>query len=118
MDRGVFGLLAGEGRGEAGGERGRVQRGESLACSSMFFCCRLAFSTWSCVLVLRSWALASRLSCRRAFASASCCSMESVAAFFLSRAVWAATRFFSFLLIIRSSGLRWSKFALFLAGAS
>jgi len=66
VDRGVFGLLAGEGRGEAegeaGGERGRVQRGESLACSSMFFCCRLAFSTWSCVLVLRSWAFASRLS--------------------------------------------------------
>jgi len=36
----------------------------------------------------------------------------------LSRAVWAATRFFSFLLNILSSGLRWSKLALFLAGAS
>lgn len=125
MDRGVFGLLAGEGRGEAdgdrgeaGGERGRVHKGESLACSSMFFCWRAAFSTWSCVLVLRSWAFASRLSCRRAFASASCCSIESVAAFFLSRAVWAATRFFSFLLINLSSGVRWSKLALFLAGAS
>jgi len=118
VDRGVFGLQAGEGRGEAGGERGRVQRGESLACSSLFFCCRLAFSTWSCVLVFMSRAFASRLSCRRAFASASCCSIESVAAFFLSRAVWAATRFFSFLLIIRSSGLRWSKLALFRAGAS
>jgi len=119
VDRGVFGLLVqGEGRGEAGGERGRVQRGESLACSSLFFCCRLAFSTWSWLLVFMRMALASRLSCRRAFASASCCSIESVAAFFLSRAVWAATLFFSFLLIIRSSGLRWSKLALFLAGAS
>merc|ERR1719341_856728 len=101
-----------------GGEGGGVQRGESLACSSLFFCCRLAFSTWSWLFVFMRMALASRLSCRRAFASASCCSIESVAAFFLSRAVWAATRFFSFLLIIRSSGLRWSKLALFLAGAS
>lgn len=48
--------------------------------------------------------------------SANCFSMESVAAFFLSLAVWAATLFFSFLLIIRSSGERWSRFARFLTG--
>jgi len=92
--------------------------GESLACSSLFFCCRLAFSTCSCVFVFIRMAFASRLSCNLALASASCCSIESVAAFFLSRAVWAATRFFSFLLIILSSWLRWSRLALFLAGVS
>ena len=55
MDSGVLGLLAvGEGKGEAGGERGSVQRGESLACSSLFCCCRLAFSIWSWVLVFKS----------------------------------------------------------------
>jgi len=99
-----------EGLGEDGGERGRA--GESRFCSSVFCWRRTAFCTWSWVLVFMRFALVFRLSWSLSSISCSLISMVSVAAFFLSLAVCAATLFFSFLLISRSSALRWSRLAL------
>jgi len=45
-------------------------------------------------------------------------SISSILTRFLSLAFWAATLFLSFLLISFSSGVRWSRLALFLAGCS
>lgn len=47
-----------------------------------------------------------------------CSSSSSILAFFRSRALCAATRFFSFLLMIFSSRVRWSSRCLFLTGAA
>jgi len=103
-----------EGVGEDGGERGTA--GASRFCSSVFCWMRTAFCTCSWVLVFIRFALVLRLSWSLASKSCSFCSMLSVAAFFLSLAVWAATLFLSFLLISRSSGLRWSRLALLRTG--
>lgn len=50
--------------------------------------------------------------------SNTCCSSSLILAFFLSRAVWAATRFFNFLLSAFSSGVRCVSRCLFLGGTS
>lgn len=67
------------------------------------------------------WTLRRSFSCWSNFFSASralsASSMSSIRARFLSRAFWAATRFFSFLRISFSSVDRWSRLALFRAGA-
>jgi len=84
------------------------------------FPCRRSFNS------LFSCTRASFRFLRREFSSCSCLflasrtlklpSRSSIWAFFLSRAVWAATRFFSFLLIIFSSGLRCVSLCLFRGG--
>jgi len=90
----------------------------SLVFSSLFSCWIDALSSWSCVFTAWSLEFSSRICCLSAFIWFIMTSMSSVCAFFLSLAVCAATRFFNFLLISLSSGLKWSRFALFLTGHS
>jgi len=121
-----------QGRGELGGRE--TGEGGSSRCScisvlmplpipslllrSVFSCCRVALSSCSCVFTAWSLEFSSSILCLSSFNWSMVISISSVCAFFLSLAVCAATRFFSFLLISLSSGLRWSKFARFLTGQS
>jgi len=90
----------------------------SFVLSSVFSCCRVALSSCSCVFTACSLEFSSSIFCLSSFNCWIICSISSVWAFFLSLAVCAATLFFSFLLISLSSGVRWSRFALFLTGQS
>lgn len=81
---------AGEQGGRDVGDMGRSSShvlGSSLDLSSVFSCCRAAFSTWSWQLTAWSLVFSSRTLC---LSSRSCCnifSISSVCAFFLSLAV-------------------------------
>jgi len=90
----------------------------SLVLSSLFSCWIDALSSWSWVFTAWSLAFSSSIRCLSSLNWVIMISMSSVWAFFLSLAVCAATRFFNFLLISLSSGLKWSRFALFLTGHS
>jgi len=121
-----------EGAGEFGGREMGERGSSSVSCmsvlvtvsmpsldfNSVFSCWSDALSSWSCVFTAWSLEFSSRMCCLSSLIWFSVTSMSSVCAFFLSLAVCAATRFFNFLLISLSSGLKWSKFALFLTGHS